>query len=184
MVNASSEPGHLAVNGMSYHGRAGENANSAVIVTVTPEDYGQDDPLSGVQFQRELERKAWEAGKGNIPVQRFEDFCKNRKTVELGRIKPNVKGNYSLANVRDIFPDELAGSLQKGIGQMNRKIHGFADPDVLLSGVESRTSSPVRIPRDEEFRSSIPFPGIALMAFLTGIPLKDNAAGWIVPYPP
>ena len=157
VVNASSEPGHLAVNGMSYHGRAGENANSAVIVTVTPEDYGQDDPLSGVQFQRELERKAWEAGKGNIPVQRFEDFCKNRKTVELGRIKPNVKGNYSLANVRDIFPDELAGSLQKGIGQMNRKIHGFADPDVLLSGVESRTSSPVRIPRDEEFRSSIPW---------------------------
>lgn len=68
-----------------------------------------------------------------------------------------MKGNYSLANVRDIFPDELAGSLQKGIGQMNRKIHGFADPDVLLSGVESRTSSPVRIPRDEEFRSSIPW---------------------------
>lgn len=157
VVNASSEPGRLAVNGMSYHGRAGENANSAVIVTVTPEDYGQNHPLSGVQFQRKLERKAWEAGEGNVPVQRFEDFCKNRKTAELGRIKPNIKGNFSLANVREIFPEELAGSLQRGIEQMNRKIHGFADPDVLLSGVESRTSSPVRISRDEEFRGSIPW---------------------------
>ena len=155
VVNASSEPGYLAVNGMSYHGRAGENANSAVIVTVTPGDYGEEHPLSGVRFQRELEKKAWEAGRGNVPVQRFEDFCRNRTTSELGRIKPGIKGRYSLANVRAIFPEELSGSLQEGIAQMDRKIHGFADPDALLSGVESRTSSPVRILRDSCYRSSI-----------------------------
>lgn len=157
VVNASSEAGGLAVNGMSYHGRAGENANSAVIVTVTPKDFGQDHPLSGVRFQKELEQKAWKAGGGNVPVQRFEDFCNGRRTEELGKIKPNIKGNFTLANVRSIFPEELAESLQQGIVQMNRKIHGFADPDVILSGVESRTSSPVRILRDEEFRGSIPW---------------------------
>lgn len=157
VVNASSEPGCLAVNGMSYHGRAGENANSAVIVTVTPQDYGTDHPLSGVEFQRELERRAWEEGSGCVPVQRFEDFCANKKTVELGCIKPNIKGHYRLGNVRKIFPEELSLSIQEGIGAMDHKIRGFADKDVLLSGVESRTSSPVRINRDESFRSNIPW---------------------------
>ena len=157
VVNASSEPGCLAVNGMSYHGRAGENANSAVIVTVTPQDYGTDHPLAGVEFQRELEKRAWEEGSGCVPVQRFEDFCANRKTVELGCIKPNIKGHYRLGNVRNIFPEELSLSIQEGIGAMDHKIRGFADKDVLLSGVESRTSSPVRINRDDSFRSNIPW---------------------------
>lgn len=157
VVNASSEPGCLAVNGMSYHGRAGENANSAVIVTVTPQDYWTDHPLSGVEFQRELERRAWEEGSGCVPVQRFEDFCANKKTVELGCIKPNIKGHYRLGNVRNIFPEELSLSIQEGIGAMDHKIRGFADKDVLLSGVESRTSSPVRINRDDSFRSNIPW---------------------------
>ena len=157
VVNASSEPGCLAVNGMSYHGRAGENANSAVIVTVTPQDYGTDHPLSGVEFQRELERRAWEEGSGYVPVQRFEDFCANKKTVELGCIKPNIKGHYRLGNVRNIFPEELSLSIQEGIGAMDHKIRGFADKDVLLCGVESRTSSPVRINRDDGFRSNIPW---------------------------
>lgn len=157
VVNASSEPGCLAVNGMSYHGRAGENANSAVIVTVTPQDYGTDHPLAGVEFQRELEKRAWEEGSGCVPVQRFEDFCANRKTVELGCIKPNIKGHYRLGNVRNIFPEELSLSIQQGIGAMDHKIRGFADKDVLLSGVESRTSSPVRINRDDSFRSNIPW---------------------------
>ena len=156
VVNASSEPGRLAVNGMSYHGRAGENANSAVIVTVTPQDYGADHPLAGVEFQRKLERRAWEEGKGCVPVQRFEDFCADKKTVELGCIKPNIKGHYRLGNVRNIFPEELSASIEEGIRAMDHKIRGFADKDVLLSGVESRTSSPVRINRDDSFRSNIP----------------------------
>lgn len=153
VVNASSEPGHLAVNGMSYHGRAGANANSAVIVTVTPEDYGSDHPLAGVRFQQELERRAWEAGKGSIPVQRFEDFQKNRMSTSLGSIRPNMKGDYRLADVRNVFPEELGESLQLGIEKMDHRIPGFAAKDVLLSAVESRTSSPVRIRRDGGFRS-------------------------------
>lgn len=157
VVNASSEPGCLAVNGMSYHGRAGENANSAVIVTVTPQDYGTDHPLSGVEFQRKLERRAWEEGKGCVPVQRFEDFCENKDTEKLGSIKPSIKGHYRLGNVRNIFPEELSFSIRDGIRAMDQKIRGFAGEDVLLSGVESRTSSPVRINRDDSFRSNIPW---------------------------
>ena len=157
VVNASSEPGMLAVNGMSYHGRAGENANSAVIVTVSPEDYGGDHPLAGVRFQRELERRAWEEGKGRIPVQRFADYCGDRVSDHFGAVRPNMKGAYSFGNVRRIFPGELAASIQEGISRMDRKIRGFAGDDVLLSGVESRTSSPVRIPRDEAFVSSVPW---------------------------
>ena len=154
VVNASSEEGALAVNGMSYHGRAGENANSAVIVTVTPQDYGSDHPLAGIRFQRMLEKRAWEAGHGRIPVQRFEDFCLNRKTTEIGGIRPNMKGHYTFGDVRNIFNEELAESLETGMRAMDRRIRGFADPDVLLSGVESRTSSPVRITRGADLRSS------------------------------
>lgn len=155
VVNASSEEKMLAVNGMSYHGRAGENANSAVIVTVTKEDYGSDHPLAGVEFQRGLERRAWEEGQGKVPVQRFADFCEGKKTEQLGKVRPNIKGAYAFGNVRNIFPEELADSLEQGIRGMDRRIRGFAGDDVLLSGVESRTSSPVRIERDERFTANI-----------------------------
>ena len=155
VVNASSEEHRLAVNGMSYHDRAGVNANSAVIVTVTPEDYGADGPLAGVSFQRALEERAWEAGNGNVPVQRFEDFRENRISTSFGHIHPCIKGSYTFGDVRGIFPPELAESLEEGITAMDRKIHGFADDDALLSGVESRTSSPVRILRNENFTSEI-----------------------------
>lgn len=155
VVNASSENGLLAVNGMSYHGRAGKNANSAVIVTVSPDDYGSDHPLAGVKFQRELERKAWLAGKGKIPVQRFADFQINKETDAPGTVKPSIKGGYHYGNLRNIFPEVISQSLEEGICKMDRKLHGFADADALLSGVESRTSSPVRIVRDQLFRSSL-----------------------------
>lgn len=157
VVNASSEEGRLAVNGMSYHGRAGENANSAIIVTVGPEDYGSSHPLSGIRFQRQLEEKAWQAGNGKVPVQRLEDFRENRPSVRIGKVRPNIKGGYTLSDVRHIFPEELAGSLEEGITRMGRKIPGFDDGDTLLSGVESRTSSPVRISRNEQFVSTVPW---------------------------
>lgn len=157
VVNASSEEGRLAVNGMSYHDRAGENANSAVIVTVTPDDFGSAHPLAGIDFQRGLEERAWEAGEGLIPVQLFRDFRRNQQSTEPGRILPCMKGGYRFANVRSIFPEEIAASIEQGICAMNHKIRGFADGDVLLSGVESRTSSPVRIVRDENFTSRIPW---------------------------
>lgn len=149
VVNASSEEERLAVNGMSYHARDGRNANSAIIVTVTPEDYGSLHPLSGITFQRDLEARAYQAGKGKIPVQCFKDFCENKETTQLGRVIPQTKGGYSFANVRAIFPEELASSIEAGIKSFDRQIHGFAKDDTILSAVESRTSSPVRILRND-----------------------------------
>lgn len=156
VVNASSEKGHLAVNGMSYHDRAGKNANSAVIVTVRPEDYPGEGPLAGIAFQRMLEQRAYHAGQGKIPVQLFGDFRKNRESAGFGEIHPSIKGNFTLSNVRGIFPDELSWSIEQGILAFDRKLPGFANEDAVLSGVESRTSSPVRILRDETLQGSIP----------------------------
>lgn len=155
VVNASSEEAHLAVNGMSYSGRDGENANSAVIVTVTPEDYGSGHPLAGIGFQRRLEALAYKEGRGSVPVQCFGDFCRNRATTGLGAIYPRIKGKFRLANVRAIFPEELSDSLEKGICAMDQKIPGFAREDALLSGVESRTSSPVRLIRSDTMESGV-----------------------------
>lgn len=155
VVNASSEENRLAVNGMSYHGRDGINANSAVIVTVTPEDFKEQHPLAGVAFQRELEERAYQQGCGKVPVQCFKDFCENQVTTALGDISPQIKGAYTFANVREIFPKVLGDSLEEGIKLMDHKIQGFAREDAVLSGVESRTSSPVKIVRDENFQSNI-----------------------------
>ena len=152
VVNASSEEEHLAVNGMSYHARDGENANSAIIVSVTPDDYGSNHPLAGMYFQRELEKRAYTIGNGKVPVQCFGDFCKNKPTDTLGNITPQIKGAYVLTNVRDIFPEEIASSLEQGIKSFDRQIQGFANDDTILSGVESRTSSPIRIERNESFQ--------------------------------
>ena len=149
VVNASSEEERLSVNGMSYHARDGRNANSAIVVTVTPEDYGSSHPLSGIAFQRDLEARAYQAGGGNIPVQCFKDFCENRETTQPGNVIPQTKGAYSFANVRAIFPEELASSIEAGIKSFDRQIHGFANDDAILSAVESRTSSPVRILRND-----------------------------------
>ena len=151
VVNASSEEGLLAVNGMSYHARDGANANSAIVVTVTPDDYGAKHPLDGMYFQQNLERRAFKEGKGHVPVQRFEDFCRNRATEKLGTVVPQIKGNYYLANVRSIFSEDIAESIELGIKSFDKQIQGFADKDVVLSGVESRTSSPIRIERNEMY---------------------------------
>lgn len=155
VVNASSEKDMLAVNGMSYQARDGRNANSAMIVTVTPADYGGTDVLAGVEFQRKLERAAYELGGGRIPVQTFGDFCADRASVRLGDISPCIKGAYELTSVRAIFPPELSRALEEGLRGCGRLIPGFAGPDAVLSGVESRTSSPVRILRNEELESGI-----------------------------
>ncbi len=155
VVNASSEEGRLAVNGMSYHDRAGSNANSAVIVTVSPKDFGKDHPLAGVEFQRRLEALAYREGQGRIPVQCFGDFCRNQRTTVFGDIVPQMKGAYQRANVRAVFSEELAASLQKGVCAMGRKLPGFSREDAVLSGVESRTSSPVRITRGKAMESEI-----------------------------
>ena len=155
VVNASSEPGKLAINGMSYQARDSRNANSAMIVTVSPEDFPEKGPLGGVSFQRELERKAWELGEGKIPVQLFGDFCKNQPSVSLEEITPCMKGEYTLGNVRSILPETVGNSIEEGVHSFGKRISGFDRNDALLSGVESRTSSPVRIVRDSDLLSNI-----------------------------
>jgi uncharacterized FAD-dependent dehydrogenase len=155
VVNASTETGQLAVNGMSYQARDGENANSALIVTVTPSDFPEEGPLGGIAFQRDIERAAYQAGAGKVPVQLFEDFKENRASTALGEITPQIKGEYAFANVRGIFPKEIGDSIEEGIHAFSHRLPGFDRPDAVLSGVESRTSSPVRILRDQELCSNI-----------------------------
>lgn len=134
VVNASSEAERTCVNGMSYSDREGKNANSAMIVTVTPEDYrpyhveGTPDVLDGVAFQRALEHAAWEAGKGKVPVQLFGDFCENRVSTALGEVTPSICGEWTFANLREVLPTFIGDSLVEGIRASERKIHGFSRP--------------------------------------------------------
>lgn len=155
VVNASSEEGQLAVNGMSYQARDGKNANSAVIVTVTPEDFPQEGPLGGIAFQRELEKKAWQLGQGKVPVQMFGDYCGHKPSQSLGEVTPCIRGEYVLSDVRSILPIEIGDSIEEGIHAFGKKLPGFDREDALLSGIESRTSSPVRLVRDREGLSNI-----------------------------
>lgn len=155
VVNASSEPGMLAVNGMSYQARSGENANSALIVTVGTGDFGGSAPLAGVEFQRELERLAYESCGGRIPVQTLLDFQKNRLGQSLGEVVPQMRGTWDFANLRQILPEPLSEAMLEAIGCFGQVIQGFDRPDAVLAGVESRTSSPVRIPRGEKLESRI-----------------------------
>lgn len=155
VVDASSETGRTAVNGMSYHARDGKNANSAMVVTVSPADYGSGDALAGMRFQRRLEEAAYRAGEGRVPVQLLGDFCQGVPSRSLGEVEPAVRGRYALGDLKPCFPAELYESLREGITGCGRLIKGFDRGDALLAGVESRTSSPVKIPRNEECESSI-----------------------------
>ena len=192
VVNASSEEHRLAVNGMSYSGRDGQNANTAVIVTVTPEDFDSEHPLAGVEFQRKLEESAYHEGNGKVPVQLFGDFCNNKSSEKLGSIIPQIKGAYQLANVRSIFPEIIGTSLEEGIKAFDRKLPGYARWDAVISGVESRTSSPVRIVRDETLQSEIRgiypcgegagYAGGITSAAMDGIKVAEMIAGKYCPF--
>lgn len=173
VVNASSERGRLAVNGMSYSGRGGENANSAIIVSVTPDDFDSAHPLAGISFQRKLEEKAFALGQGQIPMQRYGEYkrCVAKRTAGqlkgmerdiltaqcgfTGEIIPAHKGAGIFTDLSDLFSEEISLSFIAGMEQFGRQIPGFNREDTLLSGVESRTSSPVRILREEDLQSKI-----------------------------
>ena len=154
VVDASSEHNRLAINGMSNYKRDSSNANSAIIVTISPKDFGPN-ALDGIKFQRTLEEKAYKIGQGKIPIQLYKDFCNNKVSKEFKSIKPVFKGNYTFANLNDIFPSYISGSLKEGIAYFDTKIKGFGSDDAILAGVESRTSSPVKIIRNEEYNSNI-----------------------------
>lgn len=155
VVNASSEERALAVNGMSYQARDGHKANSAIVVTVGPKDFKGTDVLSGMEFQRRLEQAAYRAGEGKVPVQLFGDYQKGVVSHSLGNVEPAIKGAWTFGDVRRIFPEELAKALEEGILGCEQILAGFARGDALLSGVESRTSSPVKLPRNQEMESAI-----------------------------
>lgn len=165
VVNSSSEEGHLVVNGMSNYHRDERNANSAIIVTVTPADFANDAelvskfgakyPLLGMEYQRKWEKKAFEEGESFVPVQRFGDLLRKQKSGKIGKIRPNLKGEYRFADLNNCLPEEVIETIIEGMQAFDRRIPGFADEDVILEGVETRTSSPIRIHRNEEFVANI-----------------------------
>lgn len=194
VVNASSEDGCLAVNGMSNHGRDSGIANSAIVVTVSPEEIAsylkesdaddsmgrsgpgqksltgtmqdtltaiEQDALIGMEFQRKLERMAYQAGNGMIPVQRFGDFVKNNpdSSLSLPAFAPGIRGKFQMADIRRIFPSPIRQGIEEGILAWERQIEGFSSEEALLCAAESRTSSPVRIDRGDDFQA-LSHPGL------------------------
>ena len=155
VVNSSSEKGRLCVNGMSYHDRAGRNSNTALITTVTPEDFPSDSPLAGLEFQRKYEELAYKLGNGKIPVQLFGDFKKNQVSTKLGAVTPLIKGDWQFANLHECLPDYVCASIIEGMEVFGHKIKGYDAEDTVFSGVETRTSSPIRMERDKQFESNI-----------------------------
>lgn len=159
VVTASaSEVGGVVTNGMSFHERDLENANSAVVVTINPEDFGgQEDPLAGIEFQRKWEKLAFEVGGGNYraPIQLFKDFKEKKVSKTFGDIYPTYRPGSTFGNLWDCLPEYVCESLVEGITAFGRLLTGYDRPDTLLTGVETRTSSPLRIVRDKEMQSSI-----------------------------
>ena len=157
VIASSSEEGTIVINGMSKFARDGKNANSAVLVNVTPNDFSEDNPLAGMYFQKELEEKAFELGGSNYfaPIQTVKDFFKDKKTEKIGSVEPTYKPGVTFSNLNEIFPTFVKETLKEGIKYFDTKIKGFASDDAILTGVETRSSSPVTIKRDENMMSNI-----------------------------
>lgn len=155
VVNASSELEGLVCNGMSRWLRDGRNANAAIVVAVHPGDFTSGDPLAGIAFQREWERRAWTAAAGALPVQLFGDFRVNRPSRTLGDIRPDSTGPWAFASLAPCLPESVYRGILQGMAAFDRQIRGFAADDVVLTGVETRTSSPIRIHRDQGCESSL-----------------------------
>lgn len=155
VVNASSEERHLCINGMSLSSRSSNNSNSGIVVQIYPSDYPGDHPLDGVRFQRELEERAYNLAEGRIPVQKFGDFLKHRKTESYGEIKPEMKGEAAFSDLNGLFPKEVEEALKEGIKDFGKRIRGFDREDCLISAVEARTSCPLRIERNEDHEASV-----------------------------
>jgi len=156
VVASASEEGYVVTNGMSNYLRDGENANSAILVGVDVADFDDADVLSGVRFQQKLERIAFEAGgkSGRAPCQRLGDFLEDRASITCGEVRPTYRPGVTYTNLRSILPDFISDTISEGILEMNQKLPGFSHPDSLLTGFETRSSSPVRIVRDESLQST------------------------------
>lgn len=154
VVPASSEDGRLAVNGMSCFARDAENSNSALLVNINTEDYDSNHALAGMYFQRELEEKAFRAGGSDYsaPISLVGDFMDGRISQKTGKVKPSYM-RTKFARPEEYLPDFVCSSLKMGIKEMGKKINGFDNPEAVLTGIESRSSSPVRINRAENLQS-------------------------------
>ena len=157
VVAAASEEGRLCTNGMSYVARDGENANAALLVTLHPEDFPDKSTLGGMYWQREIEAAAFRAGGENYhaPCQLVGDFLAHRPSTQLGTVTPTYRPGVTLCDLHDVLPETLTGVLEQALPELDKRLHGFADPDAVLTAPETRSSSPVRILRDEAKQSSV-----------------------------
>ena len=157
VVAAASEEGRLVTNGMSYSDRAGDNANAALLVTLRPDQFPYPGALGGVRWQRELEEKAFRAGGGNYfaPAQLVGDFLEHRPSTGPGSVQPTYRPGVTWTDLHEVLPDVITGPLARALPKLDGKLHGYASADAVLTAVESRSSSPVRICRDESRQSAL-----------------------------
>jgi uncharacterized FAD-dependent dehydrogenase len=155
VMPATSEGGMVATNGMSNYARDEKNANSALLVQVKKEDFASEHPLAGVEYQRQLERNAFLAGGGNYraPVQLVGDFLRDKESSRFGEILPSYAIGTQFVDLRSVLPSVITDALKCALTDMDRRLHGFARADAVLTAVETRTSSPVRIERDESLQA-------------------------------
>jgi len=155
VVSAPSEENRLVSNGMSYHARDLKNANSALVVTVGPEDFEGASPLSGMEFQRYYEGLAYNLGGGDYkaPVQLLGDFLKDKNSTKIGKVIPSYTPGVELRELKNCLPDYVVDTLKDGILKFDSRIKGYAMKDAVLTGIETRTSAPVRISRNESLES-------------------------------
>lgn len=155
VVAAASEEGRLVVNGMSEYARDSQNANSALLVQVGPEDFPSDDVLAGVEFQRRIEEKAFKAGGGDYsaPIQRLGDFMEGRVSEKEGEVHHSYRPGTRFTDLNDVLPEFVCDSIKEAIPSLGRKLSGFDSPDAIMTGAETRSSSPVRIVRDDSGQS-------------------------------
>ena len=167
VVAAASDYGQVVTNGMSYSGRAGENINGGLLVSVGPDDFEGDDPLAGIRFQEKWEKAAWEKGTGGLPpvyaaeravfhapAQLVGDFLAGKSSDGPRSVIPTYKPGVRWGTLDGILPDAVLSALREALPVLDRKLRGFADPDAVLTGVETRSSSPVRILRGEDLQSA------------------------------
>lgn len=152
VVNASSEDNRIAVNGMSYHSRNGINANSALVVPVRPEDF-KNEVTGGMKLQQKYEALAYLTGQGKAPIQLAEDFIKNTKSDELKKVIPTVKGGFKFGELKNCLPDFITDTLKGGLCDFEHRMPGFSSNGSVLTGIESRTSAPIRLCRDKTYQS-------------------------------
>ncbi len=162
VVAAASEPGLLVTNGMSQYSRNERNANSAIVVGITPEDFPSDHPLAGIELQRKLEANAFTLGGSDYtaPAQLIGDFMLDKSSTKLGSVTPSYQPGIKLSNLTEALPKYAIEAIREAIPEFNKKIRGFSMKEAIFTGVETRTSSPVRLKRDANSYESINTKGL------------------------